>query len=113
MTANLNGGVASAVTQLVGLGNQGESIPFFIRGTTSNPSFVPDVKGMLTGQIGSQIGNLLKSKLQGKSGQNSFAGPKSLAGQKSSQSAPSQKTSVLKKFTGWFHKNKQDQNTKK
>jgi hypothetical protein len=62
---------------------------------------------------------MLKSKLQGKSGQNSFAGQKgfpgqrSFAGQKSSQAAPSQKTSVIKKFTGWFHKNKQDQNTKK
>ncbi len=113
MTANLNGAVASAVTQMVGLGNKGESIPFFIRGTTSNPSFVPDVKGMLTGQIGSQIGSLLKSKLQGKPGQNSFVAPKNLAGQKSSPPAPAQKTLVIKKFTGWFHKNKQDQNTKK
>ncbi len=67
MTANLNGAVATAITKLVGLGDKGESIPFFIRGTTSNPSFVPDVKGMLTGQIGSQIGSALKSKLQGKS----------------------------------------------
>src|SRR5450631_1668417 len=66
MTASLNGAVATASTKLAGLGDQGESIPFFIRGTTSNPSFVPDVKGMLTGQIGSQIGNLLKSKLQAK-----------------------------------------------
>lgn len=107
MTANLNGAVATAVTQLVGLGNQGESIPFFIRGTTSNPSFVPDVKGMLTGQIGSQIGGILKSKLQGKSGQSSFAP------QKGPQPTAPQKTSVIKKFTGWFHKNKKDQTTKK
>jgi AsmA protein len=101
MTANLNGAVATAVTQMVGLGNKGESIPFFIRGTTSNPSFVPDVKGMLTGQIGSQVGSALKSKLLGK------AAPKNAA------PTPPQKSSVMKKLTGWFHKNKKDQTTKK
>jgi len=101
MTANLNGAVVTAVTQMIGLGDKGESIPFFIRGTTSNPSFVPDVKGMLTGQIGSQIGNALKSKLLSKSGPK-YAAP-----------APQQKTSVMKKLTGWFHKNKKDQNAKK
>jgi AsmA protein len=118
MTANLNGAVASAVTQMVGLGDKGESVPFFIRGTTSNPSFVPDVKGMLTGQIGSQIGSLLKSKLQ-KSGQKNsvnsptFPGQKSFAAQKASQPAPQQKSSVMNKLTGWFHKKKKDQNSKK
>ncbi len=125
MTANLNGTVATAVTKMAGLGDKGESIPFFIRGTTSNPSFVPDMKGMLTGQVGSQIGNLLKSKLQGKSGQSSTPAPpgfpgqkslpaqKSLAAQKSASPSPPQKTSVIKKFTGWFHKNKNDPNAKK
>ena len=101
MTANLNGAVASAVTKLVGLGDKGESIPFFIRGTTANPSFVPDVKGMLTGQIGSQIGSALKSKLTSKST------PKSL------QPAAPEKTSVFHKVTGWFHKKKKDQSTEK
>jgi AsmA protein len=107
MTANLNGAVATAVTQLVGLGNKGESIPFFIRGTTSNPSFVPDLKGMLTGQIGSQIGSMLKSKLQGKPGQKNFSG------QKTPQPSAPQKSSVINKLTGWFHKKKKDQNSKK
>jgi len=113
MTANLNGAVVTAVTKAIGLGGQGESIPFFIRGTTSNPSFVPDVKGMLTGQIGSQIGNLLKSKLQSKlSGksqpapaQNSWAMRNSNPKQKTFQS-PTQKTSLKEKFTGLFHRKK-------
>ena len=48
MTANLNGAVATAVTKMVGLGSKGESVPFFIGGTTSNPTFSPDLKGMLT-----------------------------------------------------------------
>ena len=129
MTATLSGAAVTAVTQLVGLGDKGQSIPFFVRGTTSNPSFEPDVKGMLTGQVGSQIGGLLKSKLFGKSGQDSspaqksFTGqksggqkgspPRSFAAQKNPQPAAAQKSSVMKKLTGWFHKGKKDQSTKK
>jgi hypothetical protein len=30
-------------------------IPFFIQGTASDPKFVPDVKGMVTGRLG-QLG---------------------------------------------------------
>jgi AsmA protein len=101
MTVNLSGAVASAVTQLVGLGNKGETIPFYIRGTTSNPSFVPDVHGMLTGQIGSQLGNALKNKLEKKSAVKSF------------QPSAQPKTSVINKITGWFHRKKKDQSSKK
>jgi hypothetical protein len=92
--------VATAITQMVGLGDQGESIPFFIRGTTSNPSFVPDVKGMLTGQIGKQIGNALKSKLQGKSAQKN-------------PQPTQQKSSMMNKLSGWLHRKKKDQNNVK
>jgi AsmA protein len=52
MSANLSGGMVTGLTQLAGLGNKGGSLPFFIRGTTSNPQFVPDVKGMLGSQFG-------------------------------------------------------------
>ncbi|MBS1852501.1 MAG: AsmA family protein [Acidobacteria bacterium] len=51
MTASISGSAVTGLTQLAGLGNKGGSIPFFIRGTTSNPSFVPDVKGMLGNQL--------------------------------------------------------------
>ena len=57
MTASLSGGAVTGVTQMVGLGSKGGSIPFFIQGTTSDPKFVPDVKGM--------AGGLLKNALSG------------------------------------------------
>ncbi len=49
------GGAIAGLTRLAG--NEVD-IPFFIRGTTSNPSFVPDVKGA--------AGSLLSSVIQGK-----------------------------------------------
>jgi AsmA protein len=57
MLANLQGGAAGGVTQRAGLGGGGgNGIPFSIQGTTSNPSFVPDV--------GSIAGNAAKGALQ-------------------------------------------------
>ena len=53
MEAKINGGVAGELTQLAGMGKKGGGIPFFIQGTTSDPKFVPDVKGMFGGQLGS------------------------------------------------------------
>jgi AsmA protein len=57
MTANLSGGMVTGVTQMAGLGGKGGSVPFFIQGTTSDPKFVPDVKGM--------AGGLLQGAMQG------------------------------------------------
>ncbi|MGH9498766.1 MAG: AsmA family protein [Terriglobales bacterium] len=51
MAAKLSGSVVSGLTQLAGMGNKNGSIPFFIQGTTSDPKFVPDVKGMLGSQL--------------------------------------------------------------
>ncbi len=52
MTANLSGGAVTGLTQIAGLGGKGTgSIPFLIQGTTSNPVFMPDVKGMAGGQL--------------------------------------------------------------
>jgi AsmA protein len=52
MTANLSGGAVTGLTQIAGLGGKGTgSIPFLIQGTTANPVFVPDVKGMVGGQL--------------------------------------------------------------
>lgn len=58
MSASLSGGAVTGVTSMVGLGSGAGSIPFMIQGTTSDPKFVPDVKGM--------AGGLLKNALSGK-----------------------------------------------
>ena len=55
MNATLSGGVASGVTQLAGMGSKSAGIPFMIQGTTSDPKFVPDVKGMLGSPLKSAI----------------------------------------------------------
>ncbi|MGO9123503.1 MAG: AsmA family protein [Terriglobales bacterium] len=52
MQAKLSGGVGGGLTQLAGMGSKGGGIPFFIQGTTSDPKFVPDVKGMLGNPLG-------------------------------------------------------------
>jgi AsmA protein len=52
MVANLNGGAVSGLTQMAGLGNKGSGgIPVTITGTTSNPTFMPDMKGMANSQL--------------------------------------------------------------
>jgi AsmA protein len=56
MTASLSGASLAAVGAVLGAG-KGSAIPFFIQGTTANPKFVPDVRGMLN----NQLGNMLKS----------------------------------------------------
>jgi AsmA protein len=56
MTAALSGGTVTGVTQMVGLGGKGGSIPFAIQGTTSDPKFVPDIKGMAGGLLGNALG---------------------------------------------------------
>jgi AsmA protein len=60
MNANLSGGV----TQMAGLGGQAGSVPFMIEGTTSDPKFVPDVKGM----AGSAVQQAISGKLGGATG---------------------------------------------
>jgi AsmA protein len=58
MKAALSGGAAGGLTQITGLGGKeaGGGIPFFIQGTTSDPKFVPDMKGMLNSQLKSGMG---------------------------------------------------------
>ena len=54
-----SGGVVGSLTKLAGLQGSNElTVPFFIRGTTSNPAFIPDAKGI--------AGGLLKSATSGK-----------------------------------------------
>lgn len=56
MVANLSGGIAGGLTKVAGMGSGG--IPVHVTGTTSNPSFMPDVKGV--------VGNELKGLVGGK-----------------------------------------------
>jgi AsmA protein len=46
MIAELQGNKAGALSAVTGRGGGGGGVPFRIQGTTSNPSFVPDVGGM-------------------------------------------------------------------
>jgi AsmA protein len=70
MNAALSGGGAvGGLTQMAGLGGGGKGvgIPFAIQGTTSNPTFIPDVQGI----VGSQLQNQLKSRIPGANNGNS------------------------------------------
>jgi len=51
MVAELSGGAGEGLAQKSGRreGRGGDGIPFTIEGTTANPKFVPDVKGMASG----------------------------------------------------------------
>jgi len=68
MTADFNGSVMSGLTKMAGVGANGATIPFSITGTASDPKFMPDVKGMLGSQLGSQLKKNLGSQVPG--GQN-------------------------------------------
>jgi AsmA protein len=56
MNASLNGAMGGLTQLAGGFGNKGAGLPFFIQGTTSDPKFVPDVKGMLNNQLGNLKG---------------------------------------------------------
>ena len=64
MVANLSGSTVTGLTKMAGLGSGGGSIPFIIQGTTSDPKFLPDVKGMAGGLLKNALGN------KGNQGQN-------------------------------------------
>jgi AsmA protein len=66
MAASVSGGAVGGLTQLAGMGGKGGGIPFFIQGTTSDPKFMPDVKGMVGGQLKGGLGNALGGLTGGK-----------------------------------------------
>ena len=78
MNANLSGGAAGGLTQVAGIGGQGGSVPFMIEGTTSDPKFVPDVKGM----AGSAVQQAISGKLPGGQGNNPAGAIGGLLGKK-------------------------------
>jgi AsmA protein len=58
VTGNLPGGVGGALGNCKSAGGSGPTIPFQIKGTTKNPSFVPDVGGVAASMLKSQLGCL-------------------------------------------------------
>ena len=76
MLANLSGGVAGGLSQMAGLGGGKGSggIPISIGGTTSNPTFMPDMKGL--------VGNQLKSLVPTGKGNNPLGNLGGLFGKK-------------------------------
>jgi AsmA protein len=69
MNASLSGGAVAGLTQLAGIGGgsaKASGIPFFIQGTTSDPKFMPDVKGMVGGQLKGGLGGALGGLMGGK-----------------------------------------------
>ena len=52
MNAKFSGGALGGLSEIAGLGNKNAGIPFSIEGTTSDPKFVPNVKGMLGSEFG-------------------------------------------------------------
>jgi len=66
MNASLSGSVVTGLTQLAGIGGKGGSVPFVIQGTTSDPKFMPDVKGLVGSQLKGGLGGLLGGATTGK-----------------------------------------------
>jgi AsmA protein len=70
MQAALNGSVVSGLTKMAGVGGSGATIPLMIQGTASDPKFIPDVKGLVSSQLGNQLKKSLGQQLQnGQNGQ--------------------------------------------
>jgi AsmA protein len=70
MNASLSGGAVTGLTQMAGMGGKGGAIPFFIQGTTSDPKFVPDVKGMVNNELQNTLGGALGGATGGKNSSN-------------------------------------------
>jgi hypothetical protein len=51
MLADLHGGIAGGVTKMAAMGSGKGGVPFAVEGTTANPKFIPDVKGMAGGAL--------------------------------------------------------------
>jgi len=88
MVADVSGGAVGGLTQIAGIGGgKGVSgVPFMIQGTTANPSFVPDLKGL----AGSQLKGLLGGATSGSSKSNPLGGLTGLFGKKKPSTPPNQ-----------------------
>jgi AsmA protein len=59
MLANLHGGMAGGLTEVAAIGSGKNGIPFAIEGTTSNPKFIPDMKGIVGGVAQGALGQAM------------------------------------------------------
>lgn len=62
MLADLKGGMVGGLTQVATLGSGKGGIPFAIEGTTSNPHFVPDMKGIAGNVAKGFLGDVMGGK---------------------------------------------------
>ena len=76
MVANLQTGRSEARTERTGRGGDKGGVPFRIQGTTSNPSFVPDVGGMAASAAKGAIQQSVSGKAGGKTGVGGILGKK-------------------------------------
>jgi len=75
MLANLQAGMAGGRTQRAGIvGGTGGGIPFSIQGTTSNPSFVPDVSGVAGTVAKGAVQNAVSGKTASSQGMGGLLG---------------------------------------
>jgi AsmA protein len=83
MAANLTGGAVTGLSQIAGFGGKGAgSIPFMIQGTTTNPSFIPDVKGIVGSQLKGLLGGVQTGAQPGAANQNPLDAISGLFGKK-------------------------------
>jgi AsmA protein len=85
MTAKFNGSIVGGLTKMAGLSGNGSSIPFDITGTASDPKFMPNVKGMLSGQLKNGLGSQVPGGQNAQSVVNSVTG---LFGKKKQEQPP-------------------------
>ncbi len=76
MVADLQTGRSEARTERTGLGGAKGGVPFRIQGTTSNPSFVPDVGGIAASAAKGAIQQSISGKTGGKTGIGGMLGKK-------------------------------------
>lgn len=65
MLADLQGGMVGGLSKVAGTTSGKGGIPFAIEGTTSNPKFIPDVGGVVTGMAKGEVTNLAKGQVPG------------------------------------------------
>ena len=68
MVADLQTGRSEARTERTGRGGESGGVPFKIQGTTSNPSFVPEMGGMAASAAKGAIQQSVSGKIGGKTG---------------------------------------------
>src|SRR5207247_10201928 len=58
MLADLHGGMVGGLSKVAGTTSGKGGIPFAIEGTTSNPKFIPDLGGVVSGWANGEVHNL-------------------------------------------------------